>query len=41
MPQVSVPGADVEGFPVGLSVLGARGSDATLVTVARALEATR
>jgi amidase len=41
VPQVSVPGADVDGLPVGLSVLGARGSDATLVAVARALEATR
>jgi amidase len=41
VPQVSVPGAEVDGLPVGLSVLGARGSDATLVAVARALEATR
>jgi amidase len=40
-PQVSVPGAAVGGLPVGLSVLGARGSDAGLVAVARALEATR
>src|SRR5207247_9628368 len=34
-PQVSVPGAHVDGLPVGLSILGARGSDATLVAVAR------
>ena len=40
-PQVSVPGAHVGGLPVGLSILGARGSDATLVAVARAMEATR
>ena len=40
-PQVSVPGAHVEGLPVGLSILGARGSDATLVAVARAMEAAR
>jgi amidase len=41
VPQVTVPGASVEGLPVGLSILGARGSDATLVAVARALEANR
>jgi amidase len=39
MPQVSIPGAVVEGLPVGLSILGARGSDATLVAVGRALAA--
>lgn len=37
-PQVSIPGATVDGAPVGLSILGACGSDATLVNVARALE---
>ena len=37
-PQVSIPGATVDGAPVGLSILGARGSDATLVAVASALE---
>jgi amidase len=37
VPQVSIPGATVEGLPVGLSIVGARGSDATLVAVARAL----
>jgi len=37
-PQVSLPGATVDGLPVGLSIIGARGSDATLVAVARALE---
>jgi amidase len=38
VPQVSLPGATVDGLPVGLSILGARGSDASLVAVARALE---
>jgi amidase len=37
-PQVSLPGAKVDGLPVGLSIIGPRGSDATLVAVARALE---
>jgi amidase len=41
VPQVSLPGATVEGLPVGLSILGAHGSDATLVAVAKALEAAR
>jgi amidase len=36
-PQVSLPGATVDGLPVGLSIIGPRGSDATLVAVARAL----
>jgi amidase len=38
-PQVSLPGSTVDGLPVGLSIIGPRGSDATLVAVARALEA--
>ena len=33
MPQVSIPGATVDGLPVGLSIVGGRGSDATLVAV--------
>lgn len=37
-PQLSIPGATVDGAPIGLSILGARGSDATLVAVARAME---
>jgi amidase len=37
-PQVSVPGATVDGLPVGLSILGARGSDASLIAVANAME---
>ena len=38
-PQVSLPGSVVDGLPVGLSIIGAKGSDASLVAVARALEA--
>jgi len=41
MPQVNLPGSDVDGLPVGLSILGARGSDAALVAVANAMEASR
>ena len=37
VPQVSIPGAVVEGAPIGLSILGGHGTDATLVAVARAL----
>jgi amidase len=36
-PQVSIPGATVDGLPVGLSIVGPRGSDAMLVAVARAM----
>jgi amidase len=38
VPQVSLPGATVEGAPVGLSIVGARGSDLALLRVALALE---
>jgi amidase len=38
-PQVSLPGATVDGLPVGLSIIGPRGSDAMLVSVAKAMEA--
>jgi amidase len=41
VPQVSLPGASVDGLPVGLSILGARGSDAALVAVAKAMETSR
>lgn len=37
-PQVNVPGAVVEGRPVGLSLIGARGEDARVIATARALE---
>ena len=40
-PQVSLPGATVDGLPVGLSIVGGRGSDAALVAVAGAMEASR
>ena len=38
VPQVSIPGAAIDGLPVGLSIVGGPGCDATLVAVARALE---
>jgi amidase len=38
VPQVSLPGATVDGLPVGLSILGARGGDAALIAVAAAME---
>ena len=41
VPQVNLPGATVDGAPVGLSILGAHGSDATLVAVAKAFEELR
>jgi amidase len=41
VPQVTLPGAMVGGAPVGLSILGGYDSDATLVAVARGLEAAR
>jgi len=37
-PQVSLPGAVAGGAPIGLSIVGARGSDAALVAVAKAME---
>ncbi|MFY0612445.1 MAG: amidase [Hyphomicrobiaceae bacterium] len=37
-PQLSIPGGEVEGAPVGLSIIGARGHDMTLAAVARKLE---
>lgn len=37
VPQLSIPGATVDGLPIGLSIIGARGSDAALVGVAQAL----
>jgi amidase len=41
VPQVSIPGAAVDGLPVGLSILGARGTDSLLVSVAREMASTR
>ncbi|MFV0295250.1 MAG: amidase, partial [Hyphomicrobiaceae bacterium] len=40
-PQVSLPGAIADGAPVGLSIIGARGSDTLLVAIAKAMEAAR
>jgi amidase len=37
VPQVSIPGATVDGAPIGLSIVGGHGTDATLVAVAQAL----
>ncbi|MEM8977484.1 MAG: amidase family protein, partial [Pseudomonadota bacterium] len=37
-PQLNLPLAEVEGAPVGLSIVAARGEDLTLVAVAKALE---
>ncbi len=39
VPQVNLPGASADGLPVGLSILGAHGSDAALVAVAKAMGA--
>lgn len=36
-PQLSIPGATIDGLPVGLSIIGARGADLQLVEIARAL----
>jgi amidase len=41
VPQVNLPGATVGGAPVGLSIIGGHGTDATLIAVAQALEATQ
>jgi amidase len=41
VPQVSLPGATVDGLPVGLSLVGGHGSDAALVAVAAAMETAR
>lgn len=38
-PQVNIPGATVDGAPVGLSIIGGRGTDASLIAVAQAMEA--
>ena len=38
VPQVSLPGATVDDAPIGLSIIGGRGTDLTLMAVARALE---
>jgi amidase len=37
VPQLSIPGATVDGLPIGLSIVGSAGSDTTLIAVAAAL----
>ena len=37
VPQVAIPGSAVDGLPIGLSIIGCPGTDATLVAVAQAL----
>ena len=37
VPQVSIPGATIDGLPIGLSIVGGRGSDTMLAAVAAAL----
>jgi len=39
VPQVNLLGAPIDGAPIGLSIIGGRGCDATLIAVAQALEA--
>jgi amidase len=39
VPQVNLPGAIVDGAPVGLSIVGGRGTDLDLLAVARAFSA--
>jgi len=41
VPQISIPGAEVDGLPIGLSIVGRPGSDAALVGVATALASVR
>ena len=38
VPQITLPGAELNGLPVGLSIVGPRGSDAMLVAVAKAMD---
>jgi amidase len=37
VPQVNLPGTEVNGLPVGLSIVGDHGSDPMLVAVAQAM----
>jgi amidase len=39
VPQVNLPGATIDGVPIGLSIIGGRGSDIALIAVAQAMEA--
>jgi amidase len=40
-PQINLPLAEVDGLPVGLSLIGNRGSDESLIAFARQIEAAR
>ncbi len=40
VPQVSIPGATLDGLPLGLSIIGRWGMDGQLVALAKAMEAT-
>jgi amidase len=37
VPQINLPGAEIGGLPIGLSIIGGHGTDVTLVSVARAM----
>jgi amidase len=37
VPQLAIPGSIIDGLPIGLSIIGGPGTDASLVAVARAL----
>ena len=39
LPQLSIPGAQIDGAPLGVSLLGGRGADGLLLAIAAALEA--
>jgi amidase len=39
LPQVSMPLAEVDGLPIGLSLVAGRGQDAFLLSVAQAVAA--
>ena len=39
VPQVNLPGATIDGAPIGLSIIGGRSSDTTLIAVAKAMAA--
>jgi amidase len=41
VPQVGIPGATVDGLPIGLSIVGGRGTDMMLVAVTSALTSVR
>ena len=37
VPQINLPGAEIGGLPIGLSIIGGHGTDVALVSVARAM----